>query len=333
MSEFIKIDVVAGDALAFPCDVLVLKYAQELYGVDLLVHERIQQDGRTVKYPPPWGVRLESSVSTISADCLLFIGVPTLGAFGYPEIRKFGSKVLSSLAGKAPNTKHIALTLHGAGYGLDETEAFEAEIAGLRDSIIGNDIPEALSQITFVERNRGRAMRMGELLRQLIPTGFLAAGGKPTAGLPNERLRAAGSESNEKAHVFVAMPFTEEMEDIYHYGIHSAVRAAGFICERADLSSFTGDVVEWVRSRIKSASFVIADLTGANPNVYLEVGYAWGCDVPTLLIVKDTQHLKFDVQGQRCLPYKKIKDLEDILTKELTGLINRLAPTRGKVLS
>jgi hypothetical protein len=322
MPESIKIEVVAGDALSQPCDVLVLKYAQNLYGVDLLVYELLGQEGRQVELPPPWGHRLEKGASKIAADRLLFIGVPTLREFGYPDIREFGSKALSSLAGKAPNTRHIALTLHGAGYGLDEVEAFEAEVAGLLDSIASSDIPEALSQITFIELNPGRAIRMGTLLQQLIPTGLVEPGRKfnSTAEPAKERLRVAGYESNEKAHVFVAMPFKDEMEDVYHYGIQSVVRAAGFICERADLSSFTGDVIDWVRSRIKSSSFVIADLTEANPNVYLEVGYAWGCEVPTLLIVKNPKYLKFDVQGQRCLTYKKIKDLEDILTKELAAL-------------
>lgn len=42
--------------------------------------------------------------------------------------------------------------------------------------------------------------------------------------------------------------------------------------------------------------------------------------MPTILIVKDTAHLKFDVQGQRCLTYKKIKELENILTHELAEL-------------
>ena len=105
-------------------------------------------------------------------------------------------------------------------------------------------------------------------------------------------------------------------------GIQSVVCSAGFVCDRAALSAFTGDVLEWVRNRIKSASFVIADLTEGNANVYLEVGYAWGCGIPTVLLVRDTKHLKFDVQGQRCLTYKKIKDLEEALNKR-THLVKR----------
>ena len=78
--------------------------------------------------------------------------------------------------------------------------------------------------------------------------------------------------------------------------------------------------MQWVRDRIKTAKLVVADLTDGNPNVYLEVGYAWGCNVPTVLLIKNAKQLKFDVRSQRCLPYKKIKDLEQALAKELNEL-------------
>ncbi len=102
------------------------------------------------------------------------------------------------------------------------------------------------------------------------------------------------------------MPFKEEMDDVFHYSIHSAIRDAGLVCERADLSAFTGNILQWVRERIKSATLVVADLSEANPNVYLEVGYAWGCGVPTILLARDAAELRFDVQGHRCLLYKRI---------------------------
>ena len=71
---------------------------------------------------------------------------------------------------------------------------------------------------------------------------------------------------------------------------------------------------------IDSARVVIADLTLANPNVYLEVGYAWGRARPTILVVRDVKELRFDVQGTRCLAYQNIRHLEELLTKELAAL-------------
>ena len=165
--------------------------------------------------------------------------------------------------------------------------------------------------------------RLQKLLNDLIPTGIISINNlKHNQQKPEitERLRAAGYASKSKEHVFVAMPFKEEMDDVYHYGIQGAVKAAGFLCERADLSAFTGDIMGWVRERIKSSKLVVADLTDANPNVYLEVGYAWGCGILTVLLVNDSQDLTFDVRGQRCIVYKKIQDLEVSLTRELEKL-------------
>ncbi|MGZ9222533.1 MAG: hypothetical protein ACXW4Q_10525 [Anaerolineales bacterium] len=75
-----------------------------------------------------------------------------------------------------------------------------------------------------------------------------------------------------------------------------------------------------IKRRIGKASLIIADLSMANANVYLEVGYAWGLGIPTVLIVQDAQELKFDVKGQKCIIYSGIRELEEKLSKELPGL-------------
>lgn len=318
----VTVSVEREDAFAIKADVLALKYAQATYGVDAAAAELYARAGRPVQFPLPWAFHLERSPEGVVPERVLFVGVPSLREFGYREIRAFARKVMAALAGEAPSTRHLAVTVHGPGYGLDEQEAFEAEIAGLVDAFQANDVPESLERVTVVERNPGRATRLAGFLAGLLPDGLLKTASVVTDETdgPAERLRAAGYASATKPHVFVAMPFKEEMDDVFHYGIQSAVNAAGFLCERADVSSFTGDVIEWVRRRIRTAALVIADLTDANPNVYLEVGYAWGVGVRTVLVVRDTNHLTFDVRGQRCLVYKKIKHLEDLLTDELTQL-------------
>jgi hypothetical protein len=116
------------------------------------------------------------------------------------------------------------------------------------------------------------------------------------------------------------MPFAEEMNDVFHYGIQGAVNRAGMLAERADLATFTGDVMGWVRERIATAHLVVADLTDNNANVYLEVGYAWGKDIPTVLLSRHACTPKFNVQGQRRIAYTSIKDLEAKLTEELQNL-------------
>lgn len=324
----ISIVVEHGNALEFDADVLVLKYANALYGVDRAAVEALTSKVPDVgaRLPKPAGYYIAPPTDAVAASRVLFVGVGPLRQFGYGEIRNFARKALASLAGEMPRARHVALTMHGAGYGLDESEAFESEVAGLLDSIASGDVPVDLAKISIVEQNAGRAERLKVLLDRLLPSGppgSRSGASRPLAEVP-DRLRSVGYDSKSKPHIFVAMPFADEMDDVFHYGIQGAVNGAGFLCERADLSTFTGDVMHWVKTRISSATLVVADLSDANPNVYLEVGYAWGCGRPTVLLVKDASQLKFDVKGQRCLVYKKIKDLERSLRSELDGLKSAL---------
>ncbi|TXH65583.1 MAG: hypothetical protein E6Q88_13620 [Lysobacteraceae bacterium] len=250
--------------------------------------------------------------------------VDALYNFGYAQIRYFGHRAISLFAIDTRIIRHIALTVHGPGYGLDEVEAFESELAGVIEAISQNDYPAELEKITFVERNADRARRLKQALSKLLPTGRLTINQeRRMSGLAvpaQEALRSVGYNSDSKPKVFVAMPFAEHMNDLFHYGIQGAVNSAGFLAERADMASFTGDIMDWVRNKIASAELVIADLSGANPNVYLEVGYAWGKGIPTVLITNDVNGLKFDVRNQRSIIYASIKDLEEKLCSELKSL-------------
>jgi len=114
------------------------------------------------------------------------------------------------------------------------------------------------------------------------------------------------------------MPFAKESEDVFVFGIQGPVHRAGLLCERVDMSVFTGDILDRIKSRIESASLVIADLTGANANVYLEVGYAWGKGRPTLLVIRDNNELLFDVRGHRCIAYPSIVELSNQMAANLS---------------
>lgn len=333
MNRSLKLSVVAGDACAFEGDVLVLKYAQHLYGLDRVVHDRLQQNGIVLALPDVNEDVIIETCGALAVTSIQFVGVKPLRQFNYSEIRDFARRALVSLARKNPNARHVAFTIHGPGYGLDEIEAFESEVAGIVEAVTGGVFPKFIESITFIESNKGRANRLSTSLKKLFPTGALLIDGYGSISTltaeSQNTLRTVGYSSAAKPHVFVAMPFAAEMDDLYHYGIQGAANASGLLCERADLSVFTGDVMEWVKTRISSAKLVVADLSSANPNVYLEVGYAWGCRVPTVLLVRETNDLKFDVKGQRCIVYKSIKQLEESLRLELAGLAQTLPHLRG----
>jgi len=318
------IQVAHGDALETVADVLVLKHAQATYGLDELVVERLEASGGGIrnKLPQPGRVRLFETDGRLAARMVLFVGVVGIDSFEYQAIREFAHRALASLAASNPTAAHVAYTLHGAGYGLDESEAFRSEVAGIVDAVESGACPAALNKVTIIEQNAGRARRLQVLLDGLLRLPDLSSSTihrrQPMSQL--EPLRTAGASSQAKPHVFVAMPFAAEFDDHFHYGIQQAVNVAGYLCERADLAAFTGDVIVWVKERIGSARLLVADLSTANPNVYLEVGYAWGKGIPTVLLARDAADLKFDVKGQRCLVYNSIRKLEELLTRELAQL-------------
>ncbi len=97
---FMDIRVLQGDALELAADVLVLKYAQEAYGVDELVIDRLGAAGYAVRntLPKPDDYKLIDARGQLGAKCVLFVGVVPLRTFGYEAIREFSKRALSALA-------------------------------------------------------------------------------------------------------------------------------------------------------------------------------------------------------------------------------------------
>ena len=326
----ISIKLQVADALKIQADVLVLKYAQELHGLDSLVYFKLATSQKEIerKLPKPNDFLLLETRGSLGASRVLFCSVVDIYRFRYKQIREFAFRAMKYLSETTPEAQHICMTLHGVNYGLDETEAFRSEIAGLVDAIEKGLFPRHLRKISIVEDYEPRAKRLENTLNNIIPGGVIdgQAGGitpdfifKREIGSATQRIDA-GITSEEKPLIFVAMPFDKKMDDTFHYGIRNAVNSAGFLCERVDQVSFTGDILEVIKRRITKASLLIADLTMSNPNVYLEVGYAWGVGIPTVLIAQDAQELKFDVKGQKCIIYSGIRELEEKLTQELLAL-------------
>jgi hypothetical protein len=325
----IPVNIEVEDALTIKTDVLVLKYADQFYGMDEVVANHLKKlNAQALANMPNAGeFLLVQSDGRLGAKEVLFVGVGNLYKFRYQGIRDFAKEALKYLMENVPLVKSVCFSTHGTGYGLDEREAFEAELAGFVDAISENNFPENLERITIVDRNEDTVKRLRPYLNELLPQNEISINrGGILTDVPDKtsnHLKAVGYASESKPLVFVAMPFDNTMYDVFNYGIRGPVNDAGYLCERIDEADFTGDIMERVRTRIEEAKIVIADLTTANPNVYLEVGYAWGCGKQTILLVHDAGDLKFDVRGQRCFIYGSISELEKFIRKELANLFRQ----------
>lgn len=262
----------------------------------------------------------------VEARDVLYIGVGSLGQFRYSQIREFGKKALG-LAAEGPRpTRLICTPIHGPGYGLDEREAFLSLIAGFLDGIETGKYPPELEKIEIVELNARRAGRLQEILSRFTASEPLRP--RPTrdgdilqlSTIPRERLTSFGAQSEQKIKLFVAMPFAPEHSDIWEIAIQEACKTSGLICERMDEKAYTGDILAQIKSGLDGSNGVVAVLDDANPNVFLEIGFAWGLGKPTVLVAKKDIQLPFDVRGQKCIHYTSIANLRSVLTAELTAL-------------
>ena len=124
---------------------------------------------------------------------------------------------------------------------------------------------------------------------------------------------------------FVVMQFTDDFNVLYKDIIRPICEEFGYEVIRADDFYTSGLIIEDITRSIKEASFIIADVTPNNANVFYEVGYAHGIGKPTILLSDRTRDkLPFDIAGTRTLFYDNTiggkKVVEERLRKHLTNL-------------
>jgi len=99
-----------------------------------------------------------------------------------------------------------------------------------------------------------------------------------------------------KAFVFVLMPFDESFRDVYEVGIKAACKDAGAYCERVDEQIFVESILERVYNQIAKADVIVAEMTGRNPNVFYEVGYAHALGKQVILLTQNSEDIPFDLK-------------------------------------
>lgn len=340
-------NVINGNVLSVSGDLLILKHAQEFYGADKAVADKLilanictEEDLRLKQGE----FKLIDTQGILDIKRVLFIGTKRLIDFGYEEMQQFGFMAMKFISRMKNMPANIVSTVHGQGYGLDGGESLQRMVIGYLTGIAEFEI-SFIQKITFVT--------LGDRSERMLSSSLVALSQHPLQ-LQLLKYKDTGNfressetelknslfppitkkeefiskkiavhqedlplEINIKKHVFVAMPFSEDFQNVYEYGIYPAVRNCDLICERVDETHFTGDILHRIRTSIETASLIIADLTESRPNVYLEVGYAWGKGIPVIFIAKKGEKLHFDVSTHRCLYYgrfaKLALDLEDLI--------------------
>jgi nucleoside 2-deoxyribosyltransferase len=155
-------------------------------------------------------------------------------------------------------------------------------------------------------------------------------------------------EKSKIKECFVLIPFKKQFSDVYDLVIKSLENEFNLIVKKADELPFqinwnslttlsqnksnTKDVLEYrarsiyeqIIASIESSDFIIADLSGMNPNVLYELGYAHASKKIVIQITQD--HLPFDVAGFRTLFYNnnELKKLKEVLQSTVKELVDHI---------
>lgn len=86
---------------------------------------------------------------------------------------------------------------------------------------------------------------------------------------------------------FVVMPFRPELNFLYLYLQRYMADKHGLRVERGDHRVLTKALIDKVRDQIVEADVVLADVTGANPNVFYEIGLAHAIGRPVIYMTQD----------------------------------------------
>jgi hypothetical protein len=123
---------------------------------------------------------------------------------------------------------------------------------------------------------------------------------------------------------FVLMPFDQAFNDIYKLGIKQTVESVGMITERVDEQVFHDEkILERIYNLIDASDFIIADMSGRNPNVFYEVGYAHAKGKRCILLTSSADDIPFDLRHHRHIIYNdSITSLKENLSADLHSISN-----------
>ena len=104
------------------------------------------------------------------------------------------------------------------------------------------------------------------------------------------------SETNGFRYLLIA-PFSKEPH-VFRKLIADALQEVGIVPISPEETIPGMVLVESVQQEIARADIIIADLTGSNPNVMYEVGFAHALRKPVILIIQQgAGHVPFDLTG------------------------------------
>lgn len=214
-------------------------------------------------------------------------------------------------------TKAMRAALQLRKYIFHEADVIHDEGAVLGFKPAGQSENEGLSPRDAYSEFSENVSVIGDVLK-LVEAGRASSSANFTGGDAEATKYRAGT-----AFIMMWMdPKQPELLDVVDTA-RNVFRSFGIRAQRADDIEHEGLITERVLNEIRTSEFLFADLTGARPNVYYEVGYAHALGKRVILFRKSGTGLHFDLSGYNCPEYENQRDLKSKLTARLISLTNR----------
>lgn len=137
-----------------------------------------------------------------------------------------------------------------------------------------------------------------------------------------------------KPFTFILMPFSEDFTDAYKLAIKPACEAAGTHAERVDEQVFHDDILQRIYNQIAKADVIVADMTGRNPNVFYETGYAHALGKSVILLTRKVDDIPFDLQHYPHIVYgESLSALREQLERHVRHSLETAAATSPQPLA
>lgn len=128
-------------------------------------------------------------------------------------------------------------------------------------------------------------------------------------------------EFTQKSNMcFIVMPFSEKWSDRVNTKLKEILFSLGIRQKRAD-NLFGENVLEDIWIAINEASFIIAETTGKNPNVFYEIGIAHTLGKKVILLTQNIDDIPFDFKMYRHIEYEDNVDGFSTLESKLKEFI------------
>ncbi|PNQ76236.1 hypothetical protein BA950_10635 [Erythrobacter sp. SAORIC-644] len=127
----------------------------------------------------------------------------------------------------------------------------------------------------------------------------------------------------EARQVFVLTSFSNRYLGDFEE-IRSACQELGLNAKRGDEEIISGNILPYIVRQIAVSRFVIANLSGRNPNVFYELGIAQALGKPAIIVSRSERTIPFDLRQQQLIFFKESSQLRD----EVKSAISKLALNR-----